>query len=181
MYIEHYHLIATRDWKGLKENGINLKESEIGIKFEAVTKTIFKKLGFNVDEALRKKINTSKDKIDIVLNLDSNNLILVECKSDKSGNFGKYSSVSRQIKSYCDLATKNGFNVLNSLLVAPEFTDEFAKECRYGVLSLSLISANTLKNILKGFKQSSFEKLPHTLLTKDVVIDEERIVKALQR
>ena len=166
----------------MKENGINIKEADIGIKFEDITKLIFKKLGFDVDESLRRKINTKKDKIDIVLNIGSNNLILVECKSHKGGNFGKYASVSRQIKAYNNLAKKNGFTLLNSLLVAPDFTDEFVKDCGLEIeLSLSLITASSLKNILDGFKKSSLNKLPHTLFTRDVVIKEDRILKAIHK
>lgn len=182
LYIENYHLLAHRDWKGLKDNGIIVKESEIGVKFEAITKSIFKKLGFSVDETLRRKINTSKDKIDIVLNLGSNNLILVECKSNKSGNFGMYSTVSRQIKAYNNLAIKKGFMVLNSLLIAPEFTDDFVNDCGLEIdRSLSLISASSLKKILEGFKKSSLDQFPYTLFTKDVVIREDRILKAILR
>jgi len=42
-----------------------VKESELGIKFEDLTKKIFIELGFNVDEELRKSLNTKKDLIDI--------------------------------------------------------------------------------------------------------------------
>jgi len=182
LFIENYHLLAYRDWKGLRENGIVIKEADLGLKFESVTKDIFKKLGFNVDEDLRKKLNTAKDKMDIVLNLESNNLILVECKSYKGGSFGKYSSVSRQIKSYNDLAKRKGFMVLNSLLVAPEFTDDFVKDCGLEIeLNLSLIAANSLKKILAGFKDSNLDQFPYTLFTKDVVIKAERILKAISR
>ncbi len=182
LYIENYNLLAYRDWKGLKDNGILVKEAEIGVRFEDVTKSILKKLGFNVDEQLRRKLNTAKDKIDILLNLGSNNLIIVECKSHKNGNFGMYSSVSRQIKAYNNLAIKKGFMVLNSLLIAPEFTDEFIKECGLEIeLNLSLIAAGSLKRILDGFKESSLEKFPHTLFTRDVVIKEDRILKAISK
>ena len=182
LYIENYQLLAYRDWKGLKDNGILVKEAELGVRFEDVTKSILKKLGFNVDETLRRKINTSRDKIDIVLNLGSNKLILVECKSHKNGGFGKYSSVSRQMKAYKNLAVKKGYILLNSLLVAPEFTDDFVKECGLELeLNLSLITAGSLKKILNGFKESSLEKFPHTLFTRDVVIKEDRILKAISK
>ena len=45
LYIENYHLIAFRDINGLKSNGIIIKEGDMGIKFEDVTKSIFGKLG----------------------------------------------------------------------------------------------------------------------------------------
>jgi len=182
LFIENYDLLAHRDWRGLKDNGILIKEADMGVKFESVTRSILKKLGFNVDESLRRKVNTAKDKIDIVLNLGGNNLILIECKSHKGGNFGKYSTVSRQIKAYNELARRKGYMVLNSLLVAPEFTDEFVKDCGLEIeLNLSLITANSLKKILAGFKESTLDKFPYTLFTKDVVIKEERIIKAISK
>lgn len=55
LYLENFENIGYRDIAALKENGIQLKESEIGIKFEDLTKTLLMRLGFNVDEKLRKK------------------------------------------------------------------------------------------------------------------------------
>ena len=99
LLLENYENIALRNYNTLKENGIQLAEAEIGVKFEHLTKSIFTKLGFNVDEDLRKKLNTAKDKIDIVINLGNNEIILVECKSVKESGYNKFSSVHRQIKS----------------------------------------------------------------------------------
>ena len=45
--------------------------------------------------------------IDIVLNLGNNDLILVECKTVKESGYNKFSSVSRQLKAYVDLAKHN--------------------------------------------------------------------------
>ena len=58
LYLENYENIGFRNLTALKENDIRLKEGELGIKFEKMTKSIFSKLGFNVDENLRKKLNT---------------------------------------------------------------------------------------------------------------------------
>jgi hypothetical protein len=165
----------------LKENGIQISEAEIGIKFEDLTKNIFTKLGFNVDEDLRKKLNTPKDKIDIVINLGNNEIILVECKSVKESGYNKFSAVHRQLKAYRDLAILNNFKVIKSLLVAPEFTDQFINDCEIEYeLNLSLIKASSLINILEGFKESKHKKLPYELLMRDVLIQEERILKAIR-
>jgi len=41
----------------------------------------------------------------------------------------KCSSVSRQMKSYFQLAKGSGYNVIKSLLIASEFSDSFVNEC----------------------------------------------------
>lgn len=182
LLLENYENIALRNYNALKENGIQITEAEIGVKFELLTKSIFNKLGFNVDEDLRKKLNTAKDKIDIVINLGNNEIILVECKSVKESGYNKFSSVHRQIKAYRDLALKKEIIIRKSLLIAPEFTDEFINECEIEYeLNLSLIRANSLLKILEGFKTTKLKKLPYELLMRDVLIQEDRILKAIQK
>lgn len=183
LYIENYENIGYRNFIALKENGIMIKESELGIKFEDLTKTIFEKLGFNVDEKLRKKLNTKKDKIDIVLNLENNNLIIVECKTVKESGYNKFSSVSRQLKAYTNLAKENGFNVTKSLLIAPDFSDEFVNDCELEYeLNLSLLTASSLMKILEGFKNSKkLKQFSYKLLMRDVLINEDRILKAFSK
>ena len=181
LYLENYEAIGYRDLNLLKENGIKIKEAELGLKFEDLTKTIFEQLGFNVDEELKRTINTKKDQIDIVLNLGNNDLILVECKTVKESGYNKFSSVSRQLKSYSKLVKSNDFKVAKTLLIAPEFSDEFINdtELEYD-LNLSLIRAASLSKILDAFKHSSkHEKFPYKLLMRDVLIQEDRIIKAI--
>jgi hypothetical protein len=181
--LENYELFAFRDLKALKENGLNIPEAEIGIQFEDLTKKIFSELKFNVDENLRASLNTAKDKIDILLNLGNNQLILIECKTSKDKGFNKFSTVSRQLMAYVKLAEKNNYSIIKSLLIAPEFSDDFVSECNLEYeLNLSLIKASSLTNILDAFKDSKKHKeFPYNLLMKDVVIQEERITKALSK
>jgi hypothetical protein len=182
LLLENYENIALRNYNSLKESGIQIAEAEIGVKFELLTKSIFTKLGFNVDEDLRRKLNTPKDKIDIVINLGNNEIILVECKSVKESGYNKFSTVHRQIKAYRDLALKKEIIIRKSLLIAPEFTDEFINECEIEYeLNLSLIKASSLLKILEGFKDSKLKKLPYELLMRDVLIQEDRILKAIQK
>lgn len=182
LYLENYENIGLRDLATLKENGIRIKESELGIKFEDLTKAIFSKLGFNVDEKLRKKINTKKDKIDILLNLGNKDLILIECKTVKESGFNKFSSVSRQLKAYANLAIFNDYKIVKSLLVAPEFSDDFVSDTELETeLNLSLITASSLRSILEGFKKSKRKDFPHVLLMRDVLIQEDRILKAIKK
>lgn len=182
LYIENYNLIAFRDINGLKSNGIIIKEGDMGIKFEDVTKSIFEKLGLPVDDKLRRSLNNTKNKIDIVINLGNNELILVECKTVKDSGFNKFSSVSRQIKAYIEIAQFKGYRVIKSLLIAPEFSEDFEKDCREEFeLNLSLITAQTLVNILIGFKNTRHKQFPYQLLMKDVLISEDWVLKAISK
>jgi len=182
LYLENYENIGFRNLNVLKENGITIKESELGVKFEELTKNIFKKLGFNVDESLRKKLNTKKDKIDIIINLGDNELFIVECKTIKESGYNKFSSVSRQLKAYNDLAEKNDYHVKKLLLVAPDFSDDFIEDCEMDVeLDLSLLTAESLIKILDSFKKSKHKQFPYKLLMRDVLINSDRIIKAISK
>jgi hypothetical protein len=182
LFLESFELLGNRDFNGLKENGIIIKEAEIGSKFEEITKLIFEKLGLNVNEEVRKRMNTNKDQVDIVVSLSENELILIECKTAKDSGYNKFSAVSRQLKAYDSLAKKNGFTVAKSLLVAPDFSDDFIKECGLEYeLNLSLIKASSLYNILVAFKSSKLKIFPYNLLMRDVLIQEDRVIKAISK
>jgi len=181
LFLENYENVAYRNLNVLKENSITVKESELGLKFEELTKVIFKGLGFNVDDTFKNKLNTKKDMIDILLNLDNNEVIIVECKTSKERGYNKFSTVSRQLKSYQNLALKNELRIVKILLIAPEFSDDFVTDCEMDTeMNLSLITASTLSNILEAFKISKYTEFPHVLF-RDIVINEERILKALSK
>ena len=181
LYLENYENVAYRNLNLLKENGIIVKESELGIKFEDLTKTIFKELGFNVDDAFRNNLNTKKNMMDILLNLGNNEIIIIECKTSKERGYNKFSAVSRQLKSYQNLALKNNLRIVKILLVAPEFSDDFVTDCEMDIeMNLSLVTAATLSHILDAFKKSKYTQFPHVLF-RDIVINEERILKALSK
>ena len=181
LYLENYENVAYRNLNLLKENGITVKESELGIKFEDLTKVIFKGLGFNVDDTFKNKLNTKKDMMDILLNLDNSEIIIVECKTSKERGYNKFSTVSRQLKSYQNLALRNDLRIVKILLVAPEFSDDFVTDCEMDTeMNLSLITASTLSNIAEAFKSSKYSEFPHVLF-RDIVINEERILKALSK
>ncbi|MFT5601599.1 MAG: hypothetical protein ACI9N1_001846, partial [Flavobacteriales bacterium] len=181
LYLENYENVAYRNLNILKENGIGVKESELGIKFEELTKIIFSGLGFNVDEPFKNQLNTKKDMMDILLNLDNNEIIIVECKTSKEKGYNKFSAVSRQLKSYQNLALKNDLRIVKILLVAPEFSDDFVTDCEMDTeMNLSLVTASTLSNIFEAFKTSKYDKFPHVLF-RDIVLNEERILKAISK
>jgi hypothetical protein len=182
LLLENYSNISFRNISKLKENGIVIKESELGIKFEDITKSIFSELGFEVDEKLRQKINTNRDKTDIILSLNETDVILVECKTIKEKGYNKFSAVSRQLKSYAKRVGSTNHRVVKSLLIGPEFSDDFIKECGLEYeLNLSLIKADTLFQILQGFRDSKLDVFPHNLLMRDVVIDADRVLKAIRK
>ena len=179
--LENYVDIAFRHLPKLKENGIRITEAKIGLKFEELTKRIFTQLGFNVDEDLRKRINTSKDIIDIILRIDDNDVMLIECKTSKESGYNKFSSVKRQISSYVRNLEKAEFNVIKTLLVAPDFSDDFINDTEIDYeLNLSLIKAESLIEILEAFESNKkLKSLPYLLLMKDVIINEQRIIKSI--
>jgi hypothetical protein len=181
IYIENYLNLGIRDLNSLKMNNIHLTTAEIGIKYEDVTKRFLSELGFNVDEELRSKINTNKDKIDILINLGQNEVIIIECKTALSSQYNKFSACSRQMKSYHQIVTLNGFRVVKSLLIAPNFTQDFIDECEIEInLNLSLITSEALLNIWNGFKTAKHKIFPVNLLMRDALINDEKILKALK-
>ena len=181
IYIENYIHLGTRDLNILKSNNIQINTAEIGVKYEEITKRLLSELGFNIDEVLRAKINTAKDKIDILINLGNNEVIILECKTAKSAQYNKFSACSRQIKSYHQNATLNGLRVVKTLLVAPDFTSDFIDECELEIeLNLSLITSEVLFNIWKGFKDAKHKVFPVNLLMRDALISDDKILKALK-
>ena len=181
IYIENYLNLGIRDLNTLKMNNIQLTTAEIGVKYEDVTKRFLSELGFNVDEDLRSKINTNKDKIDILVNLGQNEVIIIECKTALSTQYNKFSACSRQMKSYHQNATLNGLRVVKSLLIAPNFTQDFIDECEIEInLNLSLITSEVLLNIWNGFKTAKHKVFPVNLLMRDALINDEKILKALK-
>ncbi|WP_026933977.1 restriction endonuclease [Christiangramia echinicola] len=181
LFLENYERVAYRDLNGLKENGITTKESELGLKFEELTGRIFQELGFTVDDGLKNGLKSNKDIMDIILHLDNGDVIIVECKTSKEKGYNKFSTVSRQLKAYKNQVEKKEKRIAKILLVSPEFTDDFITDCEMNVeLNLSLITASSLLKIYKSFKESAYHEFPHVLF-RDVLINEDRIVKALSK
>ena len=180
--IEHYELLANRDYKGLQAQGINIRETDIGLRFEEITAIIFDRLGLQVDRALKKAVSTAKDKVDIVIRNGETEVILVECKTSKNSGYTKFSSISRQIASYQRLLERKGYRVIKSLVVANDFTDDFVNACELEMsLNISLIKAPALLRIYNAFRNLPQNTFPINSLMRDVVIDGTRVVKALDK
>lgn len=176
--IENYALLAKRDLSGLKGEGIEIAEADIGVKFEEVTKAIFEQLGLAVDEDLRKSINTSKDKADIIISLSEDDVIIGEAKTCKNGDFAKYSSTSRQVKAYVNRCENVGKRVAQVLIVAPTFSTDFVESAEMDTeINISLLEAAGLKQILDAFNARRNPKFSAKLFTKGGLLKSELIAK----
>lgn len=179
-FIENYHLLASRDLQGLHDAGIDIKESDIGIKFEEITRSILEQLGMNVDEDLRKDINTAKDKPDIIVSLENDDVIIGEAKSFKNGEFAKYATTSRQVKSYVKRCEASGHRVAQVLIVAPVFSADFIDAADMDTeINISLLEANGLQKILAAYKQRRTPNFSPKLLTKGGLLKADLISKSI--
>jgi hypothetical protein len=178
--IDNYDLLAKRDVNALREVGADVAEAEIGVKFEEVTKAIFEILDLNIDEEVRKEINTSKDKADIIISLSDDDIIIGEAKTCKSGDFAKYSTTSRQVKAYVSRAESLGKRVAQVLIIAPSFSDDFIESAEMDTeVNISLLEAKGLKLILDAFKSKRNPKFSAKLLTKGGLLKAELIAKTI--
>lgn len=182
LLVENYESIGFRDINTLKEKGIAVSEAELGSTFEEVTKYIFGKLGLDVDEKLRKKLNTDKDKMDILLRTGENSVVLVECKTIKESGYNKFSSISRQVKSYKNLLEKSGLHVDKILIVAPDFSEDFVADCGDEFeLPITLLKAGSLASIYNAVKTSGTNRFTLQMLSRDILVQEDRIIRALKK
>ena len=180
--VENYESIGFRDLNALKENGITISEAELGTTFEDVTKYIFKKLGLDVDEKLRKKLNTDKDKMDILIRTGEKSVVLVECKTVKENGYNKFSSISRQVKAYKNLLEKNDFQVDKILIVAPDFSEDFVADCGDEFsLPITLLKASSLSSIYNAVKTSGTNRFTLQMISRDILVQEDRIIRALRK
>jgi hypothetical protein len=162
MYLENYVNIANRNINTLIEYGLEIPDGDLSIRFEELTKIIFQDMGLQVDEDLRKQINTKNDKIDILIRVKGDDVVIVECKTLKDGKeYNSYSRTTRQIKAYQSLAEKAGLRVVSLLLVAPEFSPNFVVECGTDTeMPLSMITAKTLLDFHTAFQKQELKQFP---------------------
>ena len=182
LLVENYECIGFRDINSLKDHGIAISEAELGATFENVTKYIFEKLGLDVDEKLRKKLNTEKDKMDILIRTGEKSVVLVECKTVKENGYNKFSSVSRQVKSYKTLLEKNDYQVEKIIIVAPDFSDDFITDCGDEFsLPITLLKAGSLAAIYNTVKTTGSDRFTLQMFARDILVQEDRIIRALKK
>lgn len=176
--IENYGHLARRDLAKLKSSGIEINESDIGVRFEEATKTIFEQLDLTVDEDLRRSINTVKDKADIILSISEDDVIIGEAKTCKNGDFAKYSTASRQIKAYANRCESQGKRVAQVLIIAPSFSDDFIESAEMDTeVNISLLTADGLKIIYDAYKGKRNPNFSPKLFTKGGLLKAELIAK----
>lgn len=182
LLVENYESIGFRDINTLKENGIAISEADLGTTFEDVTKYIFGQLGLEVDEKLRKKLNTDKDKMDILIRTGEQSVVLVECKTVKENGYNKFSSISRQVKAYKTLLEKNDYQVDKIIIVAPDFSEDFVADCgdEYS-LPITLLKAGALASIYKTVKETGTNRFSLQMISRDILVQEDRILRALKK
>ena len=182
LLVENYESIGFRDINALKDHGIVVTEADLGITFENVTKYIFGKLGLDVDEKLRKKLSTDKDKMDILIRTGEHSVVLVECKTVKENGYNKFSSISRQVKSYRTLLEKNDYLVERIIIVAPDFSDDFVTDCGDEFsLPITLLKANSLAEIYNTVKTTGSNRFTIQMFFRDILVQEDRIIRALKK
>lgn len=182
LLVENYEAIGFRDINTLKENGIVLSEADLGTTFEDVTRYIFGKLGLEVDENLRKKLNTDKDKMDILIRTGEKSVVLVECKTVKENGYNKFSSISRQVRSYKNLLERNGYLVDRIFIVAPDFSEDFVADCGDEFsLPITLLKAGSLAAIYNTVKTTGTSRFTLPMLTRDILVQEDRIIRVLNK
>jgi len=178
--LDNYDALARRDLKKLEEAGVQIKEADLGSKFEEATRVLLEQLSLDVDEDLRKQINTAKDKADIILSLSADDVIVGEAKSFKNGQFAKYSSTSRQVKAYAARCENNGKRVMQVMIVAPEFSDDFIASAEMDTdVNISLLEAQGLKKIVDAYKARRNPKFSAKLLTKGGLLKSDLIAKSI--
>ncbi|SEH56673.1 hypothetical protein SAMN05660691_00195 [Rheinheimera pacifica] len=178
--IENYAALAKRDLLTLKAVGIEINETDVGVKFEEATKTILEQLDLVVDEELRKSINTSKDKADIIISISDDDIIIGEAKTCKNGDFAKYSTTSRQIKAYVNRCENQGKRVAQVLIIAPSFSQDFIESAEMDTeVNISLLTAEGLKQIYDAYKAKRRPNFSAKLLTKGGLLKAELIAKSI--
>ena len=137
-------------------------------------------LQLNVDEELRKEVNTAKDKADIVISIGNDDVIVGEVKSHKNGDYAKYSTTSRQVKAYVNRFEESGKRVAQALIIAPSFSPDFIASAELDTdINISLLEAEGLKNILDAFRARNKPKFSAKLLTKGGLLKADLIAKAI--
>ncbi|KKO45383.1 hypothetical protein WG68_10010 [Arsukibacterium ikkense] len=178
--IENYEALARRDFLTLKTVGIDIAETDIGVKFEEATKSILEQLDLVIDEELRKNINTAKDKADIIISISDDDIIIGEAKTCKNGDFAKYSTTSRQIKAYVNRCENQGKRVAQVLIIAPSFSQDFIESAEMDTeVNISLLTAEGLKQIYDAYKAKRRPNFSARLLTKGGLLKAELIAKSI--
>ena len=178
--IENYVHLANRNLLSLSSKGLSFNEADLGLKFEEATRSMLEDIGLNVDEELRKELNTSKNKIDLIISTGNDDVIIGEMKTCKSGEYSSYSGISRQTKSYVNLCEQADKNVTQVLIIAPGFSQDFIENVELDPdVNISLLRAEGLYNIYKTYKEKRNPKFSIKWLQKGGLLKDALILKGI--
>ena len=105
-------------------------------------------------------------------------IITNEAKTCKDGDFAKYSSTSRQVKSYVNRCENAGKRVAQVLIIAPSFSNDFINNAEMDTeVNISLLEANGLKKIYDAFNSRRNPRFSERLFTKGGLLKAELIAK----
>ena len=173
LWVEQYVSLANRDLLALRTHGLEVNEAELGLRFQEVTAMMLSTMGLVETKELRAAARKGKEQPDVVIQLPNNDVLLFEVKSDKKSFYSNYAGVSRQIESYKKQLQAAGFNVARSILVGPDFTDEFIRNAESDIdLDLLLLPASELKSLFYMVR----EKPSLTALVSTRIIKFRRVV-----
>jgi hypothetical protein len=148
LWVEQFENLANRDLQALRTHGLDIKEADLGIRFQEVTASMLASIGLQETKELRAASKKGKEQPDVVVQLATAEVLLFEVKSDKKSVYSSYASVSRQIESYKKQLQSAGFQVARSVIVAPDFSDEFIRNAEQDIdLDLLLLPASELKSL----------------------------------
>ena len=120
--------------------------------------------------------------MDILLRTGDNSVVLVECKTVKENGYNKFSSISRQVKSYKSLLEKNDFQVDRIIIVAPDFSEDFVADCGDDYsLPITLLMAGSLANIYHTVIDTGTNRFSLQMLSRDILVQEDRIIRVLKK
>ena len=148
LWVEQFENLANRDLQALRTHGLDIKEADLGVRFQEVTASMLASIGLQETKELRAASKKGKEQPDVVVQLATAEVLLFEVKSDKKSVYSSYASVSRQIESYKKQLQSAGYQVARSVIVAPDFSDEFIRNAEQDIdLDLLLLPASELKSL----------------------------------
>lgn len=120
--------------------------------------------------------------MDILIRTGEKSVVLVECKTVKENGYNKFSSISRQVKAYKNLLERNSYQVDRIFIVAPDFSEDFVADCGDEFsLPITLLKASSLAAIYNTVKTTGTERFTLPMLTRDILCQEDRIIRALNK
>jgi hypothetical protein len=86
------------------------------------------------------------------------------------------------VKSYKALLEKNDYQVDKIIIVAPDFSDDFVADCGDEFsLPITLLKAGSLSSIYNAVKTTGSNRFSLQMFYRDILVQEDRIIRALNK